>query len=260
MTDDPMESELWRAYIAQPRDSARYVAAMEDAVLLRLIEPEVYRHPDLVDLYLRLITEYQVLGRWDDALRAADAIVDEQPDMHPDSRRLRAQILMRMGRVAEAEPIWTTLRAAIPDDVWLYYAAGMAYADIGDHQSALDWLTDGVRVGLRIEGRDTEDPMTDEVAELRQKSLDALGLPPDALQEQVMAVLRDLREQERLETLAQRGAKPGVKPVRPKKRVHRPADSETQNAEVQRAPSLWARVRARVRNVLRDRGGDHTSH
>lgn len=260
MTDDPMESELWRAYIAKPRDSARYVAAMEDAVLLRLIEPEVYRHPGLVELYLRLITEYQVLGRWDDALRAADAIVDEEPDMHPDSRCLRAEILMRMGRVAEAEPIWAAVRADIPDDVWLYHAAGMAYADIGDHKSALEWLTDGVRVGLRIEGPDTEDPMTDEVAELREKSLDALGLPPDGLQVQVMAFLRELREQERSETLREWGAKPGVKPIRPKKRVQRPSLIAEHITNAQRAPSLWTRIGTRVRNVLRNRGRNQPSH
>lgn len=254
MTDDPMESELWRAYIAKPRDSARYVAAMEDAVLLRLIEPEVDRHPDLVELYLRLITEYQVLGRWDDALTAADAVVDEGPDMNPDPRCLRAHILMRMGRVAEAEQIWTAVRADTPDDVWLYNAAGMAYAGVGDHHSALDWLTEGVRVGLRIEGPDTEDPMTDELAELRQQSLDALGLQPDALQEQVMTFLRDLREKERFDTLSQWGAKPGERPIRPKKRAQRPSISEQQNTDAQRTPSLWARVGARVRKVL------HTRH
>lgn len=253
MTDDPMESELWRAYIAQPRDSARYVAAMEDAVLLRLIEPEVYRHPDLVELYLRLITEYQALGRWDDALRAADAVVEEGPDMNPDPGCLRAEILMRMGRVAEAEPIWTAVRADTPDDVWLYNAAGLEYAAVDDHHSALDWLTEGVRVGLRIEDPDTEDPMTDQLAELRQKSLDALGLPPDELQEEVMAYLRELREKKHKETWGQY-AEPGVRPIRPKKRVQRPLITEEHVTDVQRAPSLWSRIGARAQKVLHRRG------
>jgi tetratricopeptide (TPR) repeat protein len=105
-----------------------------------------------------------------------------------DQRCLRAEILMRADRVAEAEPIWAAVRADTPDDVWLYNNAGLEYADAGDHATALDWLTDGLRLALR-----TSDPerLVDQLAYLRQASLDSLDRPADALQEQAMTFLRE---------------------------------------------------------------------
>ena len=41
---------------------------------------------DPADLQMELLTEYQQLGRWDDALAATDAAVDAGLDMHPDPR------------------------------------------------------------------------------------------------------------------------------------------------------------------------------
>jgi len=98
---------------------------------------------------------------------------------------------MRAGRAAEAEPIWAAVRADTPDDVWLYNNAGLEYAHAGDHRTALDWLTEGLRLALR-----TSDPerLVDQLADLRQVSLDSLGRPADALQEQAMTFRR---EQER---------------------------------------------------------------
>ena len=219
MTDvpDPLERELFAASIAQPRDSARYVAAMEVAVRTRRANPEVVRNPDLPRLYVELSTEYQALNRWEDALAAADATAEVALDRQPDARCLRAEILMRMGRRAEAELIWAAVRTETPDDVWLYYAAGMEYAAIGDHQAALEWLTAGLRVALRTDDPDEEDSLTEQLADLRQASLDNLGRPTDDLQEEAMAHLRKQGEQMRLETLKQFGVKPG-RPIRPTKR------------------------------------------
>lgn len=222
--EDPMERELFASSIAQPRDSARYVAALEIAVRTRLDDPEVDRHPDLERVCLELAREYQVLKRWEDALVAADAVAELEPDMQPDARCLRAEILMRMGRVAEAEPIWAAVRTETPDDVWLYYRAGMEYAAIGDHQTALDWLNEGVRVALRTDGPDAEDPLTEELAELRQATLDNLGRPADELQEQAATFLREKAEQERAEARREAsemfGLEPGRRPIRPTKRRH----------------------------------------
>ena len=222
--EDPMERELFASSIAKPRDSARYVAALEIAVRTRLDDPEVDRHPGLAEVCWELSREYQVLKRWEDALVAADAVAEVAPDMQLDARCLRAEILMRMGRVAEAEPIWAAVRTETPDDVWLYYAAAIEYADLGDHQTALDWLTEGVRVALRTDGPDAEDPLTEELAELRQAALDNLGRPADELQEQAATFLHEKAEQERAEARREAsemfGLEPGRKPIRPTKRRH----------------------------------------
>ena len=140
---DRLERELYAARTARPRDSARYAAVLERAVRTCGADSEAAEVFDLAELYLELATEYQALGRWKDALAAADAAVDAGLDMQPDPRCLRAEILMRAGRVAEAEPIWAAVRADTPDDVWLYNNAGLEYAHAGDHETALDWLTEG---------------------------------------------------------------------------------------------------------------------
>jgi tetratricopeptide (TPR) repeat protein len=161
---------------------------LERAVRMCAADSEVTEVFDLAELYLELTTEYQALDRWDDALAAADAAVDAGLDMRPDPRCLRAEILMRADRVAEAEPIWAAVRADTPDDVWLYNNAGLEYAHAGDHATALDWLSDGLRLGLR-----TSDPerLTDQLADLRQASLASLGRPTDALQEHAVTFLRE---------------------------------------------------------------------
>lgn len=195
---DRLERELEAARTARPRDSVRYAAVLERALRACDADWEVADALDPADLYLELATEYQALDRWEDALAAADAAVDAGLDTQPDPRCLRAEILMRAGRADEAEPIWAAVRAATPDDVWLYNNAGLEYADTGDHRTALDWLTDGLRLALR-----TSDPerLVDQLADLRLASLDSLGQPADALQEQAMMFLGE-QERERRERSA----------------------------------------------------------
>lgn len=183
-----LERELYAAATARPRDSARYAALLERAVQTCGADPEAAEVLDLADLYFELATEYETLGRCEDALAAADAAVDAGLQSKPDPRCLRAEILMRAGRVAEAEPIWVVVLADTPDDVWLYNNAGLEYAHAGDHEAALGWLTDGLRLALR-----TADPerLVDQLADLRQQSLDSLDRPADALQEQAAGFLRE---------------------------------------------------------------------
>jgi hypothetical protein len=68
------------------------------------------------------------------------------------------------------------LRERTPDHVWLYNAAGFAYADAGDHRTAERWLRDGLEVAFA-----TGDP--DQVAGQLVDQLDAvlreLGEPED---------------------------------------------------------------------------------
>jgi tetratricopeptide (TPR) repeat protein len=185
---DRLERELYAAATARPRDSARYAAVLERAVRTCDADPAAAEALDLADLYLELATEYEALERWEDALAAADAAIDAGIDMQPDPRCLRAEILMRAGRIAEAEPIWTAVRADTPDDVWLYNNAGLEYAHAGQHDVALDWLTEGLQLALRT--GDLEQ-LVDQLADLRQQSLDSLRRPADALQERAAAFLRE---------------------------------------------------------------------
>jgi tetratricopeptide (TPR) repeat protein len=144
-----LERELHAAATARPRDAARYAGALEQAVQACQTNPAAAELFELTDLYLELTTAYEQLGHYDDALTTVDAVIAAGIKMQPDSRCLRAETLMRAGRVAEAEPIWTAVLADSPDDVWLYNNAGLEYADVGEHAVALHWLTEGLRLALR---------------------------------------------------------------------------------------------------------------
>jgi hypothetical protein len=71
------------------------------------------------------------------------------------------------------------VRADTPDDVWLYNNAGVEYAEIDDHESALTWLTQGLRLAMA-----TGDPegLVEQLADLREESLSELGRREDQLQ------------------------------------------------------------------------------
>ena len=195
---DRLERELYAAATARPRDSVKYAAVLERAVRICDANPEAAEALDLAELYSDLANEYSTLGRYEDGLAAADAAIDSGLDMQPDPRCLRAEILMRAGRIAEAEPIWAAVRADTPEDVWLYNNAGLEYASAGEHQAAMNWLTEGLRLALR-----TGDPerLVDQLAGLRQESLDRLGRAADALQDQAAAFLT---EQERVRSTRSR--------------------------------------------------------
>jgi tetratricopeptide (TPR) repeat protein len=192
---DRLERELQAAATARPRHAARYAAALEQVAQACRSDPAAAELFDLAELQLELTAEYQTLGRYDYALAAADAVIEAGMKMAPDVRCLRAVILMRAGRVAEAAPIWAAVLADTPDDVWLYNNAGLEYADVGEHATALHWLTEGLRLAL-----DTGDPerLVDQLLDLRRASLEALGQTDDDLQQQAAAFLNH-KEQVRSE-------------------------------------------------------------
>jgi tetratricopeptide (TPR) repeat protein len=132
---DRLERELYAARTARPRDSARYAAVLERAVRTYGADSDAAAVLDLAGLYFELAMEYEALGRCEDALAAADAAVDAGFQSEPDPRCLRAEILMRASRVAEAQAIWAAVLADTPDDVWLYNNAGLEYAHAGDHET-----------------------------------------------------------------------------------------------------------------------------
>lgn len=188
---DRLERELYAAANAHPRDDAKYVAVLERALRAYESDPAAAGVFDLAGLYFELATAYEGLGQIEDALAAADASIAAGLEMTPDPRCLRAEILMRAGRVAEAEPIWLTVRADTPEEVWLYQNAGLEYAEVGEYHKALDWLTDGLRLALRA-----GDPerLVDGLTDLRGECLEEIGLAADALQSEATAFLKE-REQ-----------------------------------------------------------------
>jgi hypothetical protein len=56
----------------------------------------------------------------------------------------RCEPLMRSGHEPKARVLWDTARTDFPDDVWIFVQAGIEYHDLGDHPTALSWLTPGV--------------------------------------------------------------------------------------------------------------------
>lgn len=184
-----MADELAAARLSRPRDAAAYAAVLERAIAMFEDDPvSADAMFDLADLYDQLWPEYERLGRVEDALAAADAAVTAGLRSEPDPRCLRAEILMRAGRVAEAEPIWAAVHADTPNDVWLYNNAGLEYGAAGHHATALSWLTGGLQLAL-----DSGDPnrLVDQLAHHRQGSLTALNQAKDELQTRAATVLTE---------------------------------------------------------------------
>jgi tetratricopeptide (TPR) repeat protein len=180
-----VERQLDDVMSARPRDYAACIVALREAVALTRTDPdaeEVFYLPELLD---ELATAYSESGLVDEALRTMQEAIDAGLGGEPDSRCRIAEILMRAGRVVEAEPIWAQVRAETPGDVWLFNNAGLEYADVGDHATALAWLTDGLRIAL-----DSGDPerLVGQLVDLRRASMDALGVPPDDLQARAVDV------------------------------------------------------------------------
>ncbi|MCM4084948.1 SEC-C metal-binding domain-containing protein [Paractinoplanes hotanensis] len=174
-----IERQLASAMAARPRDDGACLAALQDAVALTRTDAdaaEVFYLPELLD---ELAQAYADTGRFDEALRTIREAVDAGLEGLPDSRCRIAEILMRAGRVGEAEAIWTQVRADTPGDVWLFNNAGLEYAAVGDHVTALAWLTDGMSIAL-----DSGDPerLIPQLIDLRRTSMTQLDMEADDLQ------------------------------------------------------------------------------
>jgi tetratricopeptide (TPR) repeat protein len=113
------------------------------------------------------------LGRVDDAVRiisqATRGGYSEGAEMLCDL----AEKLMRGGHEAQARPLWDQARVEFPDDVWVYVQAGIEYGDLGEHATALTWLTPGMELALRT--GDVESAL-EQLIPLRAGCLSALGL------------------------------------------------------------------------------------
>jgi tetratricopeptide (TPR) repeat protein len=175
-----MERKLSAAMGAVPRDPGAAIAALEEAISLAGSSPEAAEWFVPAELLAELADEYEALGRTDDAIDAMRRALADGWHGRPDGRCRLAGILMHAGRVAEAERLWVAVRAETPEDVWLYHSAGVEYANLGEHETALRWLTDGLRLALRT---NDADELAESLLEQRGVSLLALGRGFDDLQE-----------------------------------------------------------------------------
>jgi hypothetical protein len=138
------EHELEQATSGRPQDPTHLAAALEQAVDACRRWPEaasgVLYLPELLG---ELSEAYEQLGRTEDALDTMRAATTAGYTGAPDPRCRLAEILLRAGRAEEAHPIFGEVKAETPDDVWLYNNAGLEYGAAGDHERALEWLTEG---------------------------------------------------------------------------------------------------------------------
>ena len=126
-----------------------------------------------------LADSYLAVGRVDDAVRL---IGDATRRGHSEGAEMLCELaekLMRSGHEPYARRLWQQARTDFGDDVWVYVQAGIQYADLGDHDTALGWLTPGMELALR-----TGDPeqALEQLVPLRSASLVATGATPDDLQ------------------------------------------------------------------------------
>lgn len=180
-----VDQEVAAAMGTRPRDAAACISALEKAIALARSDSgaaDVFYLPELLDELAEL---YDQVGRVDDALAAMRQALDEGWRGQPDGRCRLAEILMRGGRVAEAGPIWAQVRADTPGDVWVFNNAGLKYGAIGDHVTALAWLTDGLALAL---GSGDPERLVGQLLDLRAASLAALDRGPDELQARAKGV------------------------------------------------------------------------
>lgn len=151
-----------------------------------LSHPRASVELDLPELFMELSECYAQMGDFDKAIDAVRQAIDAGLAMVPDPRTEIADLLLQAGRTVEAHALYEQIKADTPDDVWLYNNAGLAYQCAGDHERALEWLTQGLELALK-----TGDPelLVDQLWDLRRESLQALGRDPDELQARAQVFL-----------------------------------------------------------------------
>jgi hypothetical protein len=173
---DRLDREITRARSGPPE---AYAEALERAVAACEGDAEAARYLDVLELHSELAETYDRLGRVEDALGHADVLAEQGYACAPDPRCRRAEILTRAGRLDEAAAIWDAVAQDTPEDVWVYNNAGLEYGAIGEHETALAWLTRALELAVR-----TGDPerLLGQLRDLRAASLAALGREEDDLQ------------------------------------------------------------------------------
>lgn len=158
-----------------------------DLAVARAILDELAQLPDtgglwMPECYADLAREYDRRGCHDDAITLHERAIELGWHSVPNARSDIAEFHLRAGRVNEAAAIWAELKAVDSEDVWLYNAAGLSYREVGDHELAIAWLTEGIEVAIR-----TDDPegIVAQLSDVRRQSLGALGRELDELEQRV---------------------------------------------------------------------------
>jgi len=169
-----------------------------DLDVARAILDELVALPDTGGLWMPeccadLAREYDRRGRHDDAIALHERAIELGWDSIPDPRSDIAEFHLRAGREEQAAAIWAELKAADPDDVWLYNAAGLSYNEVGQHELAIQWLAEGIELAMR-----TDDPegIINQLSAVRRQSLRALGRDLDELEQRVDPFLEAWRSEE----------------------------------------------------------------
>lgn len=151
------------------------------------------------ECYADLARAFDHQGRHDDAIAAMQRAIEHGGSGRPDARSDIAEFHLRAGRAQEAARIWVQLKADDPDDVWLYNAAGLSYAEIGEHELAVTWLGDGIKLAM-----DNDDPegIVAQLSDIRRRSLQALGREPDDIQQSAVAFLANWQNRKRRSSFA----------------------------------------------------------
>lgn len=189
-----LSSVVTLAEVFELRDQAEDVAKGPDRAAATvefeaLVDhPCTYHHSDLPGHLDDLARLYADEHRFDDAIATKFKAIATGLRGEPDPRADVAEWLIASGRRNEGDALYAQLRAAAPDDVWVYNAAVFAYRSVDDTQ-ALRWALDGIDVAFR-----TGDPerIVTQLAGFASDAWDALGQTLDtALLEQVCAFVTD---------------------------------------------------------------------
>src|SRR5947208_3166436 len=121
---DRVVRELREAAAGPPET---YAQVLERALAACEADQAAAEYLDVLELHDELAEAYDRLGRVEDALRHAHALVARGYECDPDPRCRRAEILTRHGRAQEAAAVWAEVARDTPDDVWLYNNAGLEY-------------------------------------------------------------------------------------------------------------------------------------
>jgi hypothetical protein len=171
--------ELMDRYAAAGEDHASRAGVLEEYLLLAYSDSDDVGMFEVYAWTQTLAEHYLALGRVDDAVRVVLEATGRGEGEGAEMLCELAERLMRSGHEPTARGLWEQARAGFGGDVWVYVQAGIGYRDLGDHGTALTWLTPGIDLALR-----TDDPESalEQLVPLRAAALSAAGQAPDDIQ------------------------------------------------------------------------------
>ena len=171
--------ELMARASAAGNDHAGRAAALEEYLQLARVHQDDEQF-EVGAWSEELADSYLALGRVDDAVRTIRNATEWGYGEGAEMLCELAEKLMRTGYEPQARPLWEQARADYPEDMWVYVQAGIEYSELGDHATALSWLTPGLELALRTGGG--PESVIEQLHPLRVSCLAALGQEPDELQ------------------------------------------------------------------------------